>query len=244
MMPPRSHRPNRDEGGAPRGDWLTTREASALVGVSSATLRRWCDAGAVTAFTTPGGHRRLARSAVLGLLPRAKPSPRARALPPDAPRRLTDACRRGFLATVGGPAWVEALPEPGRLALRRLGRRLAVALPGYLDASAPDDRQACVRDAEFAAAELGRIAAASGASIGETVELFLWARAPLIREIATIRPRAGLDTIQAADLLEGVIVALDQVLAAVIDGHQRAWVPGGPTTRDRQTRSVPRASNG
>jgi glutamyl-tRNA reductase len=50
-------------------DWLTVREACALVGVSPATLRRWSDNGEVTTFTTPGGHRRFARSAIQALLP-------------------------------------------------------------------------------------------------------------------------------------------------------------------------------
>jgi len=50
-------------------EWLTVREASELIGVSPATLRRWSDNGEITTFTTPGGHRRFARSAIMGLLP-------------------------------------------------------------------------------------------------------------------------------------------------------------------------------
>lgn len=54
---------------APREEWLSLGEACALVGVSPATLRRWSDNGDIRAFTTPGGHRRFARSAILDLLP-------------------------------------------------------------------------------------------------------------------------------------------------------------------------------
>jgi glutamyl-tRNA reductase len=50
-------------------EWLTVREACDLIGVSPATLRRWSDNGEITTFTTPGGHRRIARSAILDLLP-------------------------------------------------------------------------------------------------------------------------------------------------------------------------------
>ena len=53
----------------PPRTWLTIHEASDLVGVSSATLRRWTEAGDVEAFVTPGGHRRFARSSIVGLLP-------------------------------------------------------------------------------------------------------------------------------------------------------------------------------
>lgn len=51
-------------------EWLSVRAACALIGVSPATLRRWSNAGVIATFTTPGGHRRFARSAVLDLLPR------------------------------------------------------------------------------------------------------------------------------------------------------------------------------
>lgn len=50
-------------------EWLTLQEACALMGVAPATLRRWSDNGAIKTFTTPGGHRRFARSALLALLP-------------------------------------------------------------------------------------------------------------------------------------------------------------------------------
>src|SRR5436305_1389189 len=58
----------------PAGDdtsaaWLTLHEASALVGVSPSTIRRWADAGRIPTQRTPGGHRRFARAAVLALAP-------------------------------------------------------------------------------------------------------------------------------------------------------------------------------
>src|SRR2546429_9364647 len=44
-------------------DWLSLGPASRMVGVDPDTLRRWADTGRVTAFTTPGGHRRFSRRA-------------------------------------------------------------------------------------------------------------------------------------------------------------------------------------
>ena len=49
-------------------EWLAVHEACELIGVSPATLRRLSDAGYIRAFTTPGGHRRFARSAILELV--------------------------------------------------------------------------------------------------------------------------------------------------------------------------------
>jgi excisionase family DNA binding protein len=39
-------------------EWLSLGRAAAYLGVSEPTLRKWTDAGQVTAFRTPGGHRR------------------------------------------------------------------------------------------------------------------------------------------------------------------------------------------
>jgi len=46
----------RREGEQP--EWLTLGQAAKYLGVAQSTLRKWCDARRVPAFTTPGGHRR------------------------------------------------------------------------------------------------------------------------------------------------------------------------------------------
>ncbi len=52
----RSRRP-----GAPP-DWLTLGQAAKYLGVAQSTMRKWSDLGRVSAFYTPGGHRRYRRS--------------------------------------------------------------------------------------------------------------------------------------------------------------------------------------
>lgn len=47
---------------------LTTREAAALLGVAVSTAQVWMEGGALPTWKTPGGHRRVRRSAVLRLL--------------------------------------------------------------------------------------------------------------------------------------------------------------------------------
>jgi len=47
---------------------LSLGPASRLLGVDPDTLRRWADEGRIEAFTTSGGHRRFARSAVERIL--------------------------------------------------------------------------------------------------------------------------------------------------------------------------------
>lgn len=47
---------------------LTTREAARLLGISVSTAQKWIESGAMESWKTPGGHRRMRRSAVLTLL--------------------------------------------------------------------------------------------------------------------------------------------------------------------------------
>lgn len=49
-------------------DTCTTREAAVLLGVSLRTAQLWVEEGALRAWKTPGGHRRIIRSSVDDLL--------------------------------------------------------------------------------------------------------------------------------------------------------------------------------
>ena len=52
-------RARRSEG---QPEWLTLGQAAKYLGVAQSTMRKWSDAGRVSAFYTPGGHRRYRRS--------------------------------------------------------------------------------------------------------------------------------------------------------------------------------------
>ncbi len=43
-------------------EWLTLGQAATYLGVAQSTMRKWTDLGRVSAFKTPGGHRRYRRS--------------------------------------------------------------------------------------------------------------------------------------------------------------------------------------
>ena len=53
---------------SPRQNWLTLGAASAQMGVSESTIRRWADTGEVRSYRTAGGHRRVLEDLVPGVL--------------------------------------------------------------------------------------------------------------------------------------------------------------------------------
>ena len=217
----------------PSQEWLTIHEASTLVGVSSATLRRWCDAGDVCAYTTPGGHRRFARSAVLGMLPAAsRIRPTMIGLGQTA-ESITSAYRRVACPSMAWPAAIEALEPSDREPYRERGRAIVGALAGYLDAAGTSDATPRLAFAKSAAARHGQLAATHGVTLGDTVELFLRLRSPFLHELGAVARRKGLDTTSAMDLLEAATDAIDGLMPSLIAGHQASadvLAPLDPTT--------------
>jgi excisionase family DNA binding protein len=63
------------------GDWLTLGQAARFLGVAQSTMRKWSDQGRVSAFYTPGGHRRYRRADLDAFLERSGPRGRARGGP-------------------------------------------------------------------------------------------------------------------------------------------------------------------
>ena len=56
-------------------EWLTLGQAAKYLGVAQSTMRKWSDVGKVSAFYTPGGHRRYRRSDLDQFLDRSGPGP-------------------------------------------------------------------------------------------------------------------------------------------------------------------------
>lgn len=100
--------------------WLSVHDAAAMLGVSSATLRRWCAHGDIEAFTTPGGHRRYALSAIRALQSGLR-AVRARDTDSDVEERC-EACRVRELGELLA-GWADLSPDR-RAQLEDMSRRL------------------------------------------------------------------------------------------------------------------------
>lgn len=74
--------------------YCTTREAASLLGISLRTVQLWVDSGALEAWRTEGGHRRITRSSVERLhqkhLQTASPRNAARLTRARSPRRMAE----------------------------------------------------------------------------------------------------------------------------------------------------------
>ena len=199
-------------------DWVSLSEASRVLGVSPATIRRWSDAGRLRVFTTPGGHRRFSRSALERLLP-ADRSRRPSIGAGLTSSRIARTYRRASREVAPELPWVLALTDEQRMLFRERGHILAASLLQYLDASRPDASAFHLEEAASSAAEYGTVAAGLGLSLSQTVEGFLRFRAPFHHELALAARRRGFDTAETTDLLETGERAMDRLLVATMTGH-------------------------
>ncbi|GAA0910245.1 excisionase family DNA-binding protein [Luteibacter anthropi] len=97
---------------------ITTGEAARLLGISISTAQKWIESGALESWKTPGGHRRMHRSAVLALLDertaRASEggSPSSAELRPHrSPAYPAPADEAGRLRAVGRTGLLDTPPE-------------------------------------------------------------------------------------------------------------------------------------
>ena len=200
-------------------DWISLSEASRVLGVSPATLRRWSDAGRLRVFTTPGGHRRFSRAALEGLLP-ADRSRRPSIGPAGlTPTRIARSYRRARRELAPELPWVLTLTAEQRLLFRERGHLLATSLLQVLDASQPETAAHFLEEASGSAEEYGAIAAKLGLSLSQTVEGFLRFRSPFHHELVLAARRRGFDTAETTDLLETAEAAMDRLLLATMRGH-------------------------
>lgn len=201
-------------------EWISIREASALIGVSVATLRRWCDAGHVPVFTTPGGHRRFSRDAVLSLLPVGWET-RPTAAEGPAAMTIVGGYRRANRRTWELPEPLTTIDPRQRAELRRHGREMVTALVDALDAPLLDEAtqhaRACV-----AAAACGRIAGECGMTLPQTLAVFVRFRAPFLHGLSAVCQRRGLAGPAATTLLERASNMIDRLLPAVVAGFEGA----------------------
>jgi excisionase family DNA binding protein len=206
-------------------------EASRLLGVSPATLRRWSDAGRLRVFTTPGGHRRFSRAALERLLPAdrsRRPSIGGGGLTPS---RIARTYRRASREAAPELPWVLTLSDEQRVLFRERGQVLAASLLLHLDATQAETATHHLKEASVTAVEYGRVAATLGLSLSQTVEGFLRFRTPFHHELAVAARRRGFDTAETTDLLETAERAMDRLLIATMAGHSLVASPRGRGVR-------------
>jgi excisionase family DNA binding protein len=215
-----------------QAQWMSIHEAASLVGVSPATLRRWCVAGDVSAFTTPGGHRRFSRRAISQLLP-AEPAAVTRAQLERLDAVLVREIRRGASRIAATPPWSNALTDADRVELAALSRPMIAGLVASLS-DTPRRRERRLSLGRAAATQCGELAGRRGVALDAMVEAGLLLHALVVHAVAEATDRLGLDGPTAARWLDVAAGCATGFLTDATRGHAAAR--GGPaSTREPES---------
>jgi excisionase family DNA binding protein len=208
-----AHRPQ-PEDSSEAGSWLSLREASALLGVTTSTLRRWGDSGRVPMRRTLGGHRRFAREAIVRL---AAETPAESALSRGHESQPPWSFDARELARQEWHTRFTAGPLTARM--RGLGQRLLGLLIQYINRREEDSR--FLVEARAVGETYGRESRIAAASLHDTVEAFLFFRSAFSQ---LAMPLPGIaqptDLAAAAGLHARIDRFMDAILLGVIAGFE------------------------
>lgn len=112
--------------------WLTISQAAKLLGVHTATLRRWADQGKVQFKLTAGGHRRFASTVLEAFASGRRKLRVVGGLEQQWADHALEQTRRELALTARSPDWRIELSVHDREAFRRLSRRMMGLLMQYI----------------------------------------------------------------------------------------------------------------
>jgi excisionase family DNA binding protein len=198
---------------APMGEqWLTLEQASKRLGVHTSTLRRWSNEGAITAFLTPGGHRRFLLSDIDQLHRKQR-----RNTPPIYPvSQWGDRAIAQARQDAQQQRWLAVYDEEERQVKRQLGRRLMGLLLQYV--VRPDESQDLLAEARTIGEEHARGGIRAGRTLAELLAIAGFFRAALLEVALLENPSATMADPQASSrLLRRIERLLGEVQTGIVE---------------------------
>jgi excisionase family DNA binding protein len=202
--------------------WLGVNEASEMLGVSTATLRRWSVAGKIETFTTPGGHRRYARSTLEHLLPSGVGGELSVASLGGSADRVVEILRANIAVVCPDVSWLDGADQQTLRSLALGGRAMVDGVLGYVDGVSRREREAALAPALRAAEMHGRLAEHRGGNLSETVATFQRCRSLLLDLLGELACRHGVGTPAATRILARANDAGDRLVVALVSAHTGA----------------------
>ena len=136
--------------------------------------------------------------------------------------------RRMQRTGVAGQAWHSRLTPEQRADFRRWGQRTFQLVIEYVAATRRAERALLLEEAEKMGALYGAEASRAGLSLAETVEAFLFYRAPVLDAIAAHLRRRAAEVSEVTTAYREASAAVDQVLVNLVSSHREPEVAAEP----------------
>jgi excisionase family DNA binding protein len=204
-------------------DLISISEASQILGVNEATLRQWTDEGKLSAFVTPGGHRRYSKSDLKRLTRTGQKVLGIKDLISEL-EDTTPRHREIARSFIGNSPQAMKPSESHQRRLAELGRNLLTLTSKYI--SEPAMREKSLAAARDTGRDFGQLLAEMGMPLTASVEAFLTHRELIMQAAANL---AGKREALGGRIAEAIPLAnhlIDETLIAMIGAHQK-YTSGG-----------------
>ncbi len=197
---------------------VSISEASHFLGVSEAALRQWTDEGKITAFITPGGHRRYSRAELKKFI-----SSHQKVLGiKDLVIELEDTVpllREIGRASLNTTSWYNKLSGESQAQLADLGRRLLRLIIRYI--TEPSKREEIIKLVSDVGQGFGETLAKLGFPLTDSVEAFILHRNPIMNATAHLMRKREAVTRRVVEAIPLVAYAMDEALVSLVAAHQQ-----------------------
>jgi excisionase family DNA binding protein len=197
-------------------EWVSLRQAAAILGVHPATVRNWADRGDVPSRRTPGGHRRFRKTDLLHYA-----ETQGELQPTEVQIIIQNALGKTRMEVGSGTLdhihWYAAMSEHAREAMRQQGRRVLEEMRKFIADDAPDEHLAI-------AIQIGKDYAAilqhDGLTLPQAARGFFYFSDFVINAVLTwseINPRSATEW---GALLRQVNTFINAMLLSIIEYYQ------------------------
>lgn len=204
-----------------RQTWLTLGAASAQLGVSQSTIRRWADAGEIRSYRTNGGHRRVLEEDLHAIVANAGAAAATRDTDRISDIALARVKRRITRGRQGHSLDHFATMSPDAIdRLRMLGRQVVDLFARYIASDSKKER--FHEDARTIGREYGRSLVAEHVGLTAAVATFNSMRRSLEETASQIASEAGLSTEEAVEAVESTLGLADEMLEGMASVYESA----------------------
>lgn len=200
-------------------DWLSLAEASDLLGVHPTTLRRWADAGEISCFRTPGGHRRFRAVDLVAWMQGKQVTtlvPQSESLVHSAVGYTRDEMAQ---QRVSSEPWYMAFEhEEERRQMRDTGRRLFGLAIQYM--SRRRDQEPILQEGRRIGEFYGQECAQHGVSLVDTVRALFFFRESLLRAAKPGQAHPGQYDTEDVRIHRQLRHFLDEVMYACLASYE------------------------
>jgi excisionase family DNA binding protein len=212
--------------------WLSSTEASELLGVHPTTLRRWADSGSVPCFRTPGGHRRFLVADLEAWI-KARQSTALIAQTEAVVQNVVGFTRHEMTEQrVDTESWYAAFdPGADRQQMRETGRRLLGLAIQYMGRT--NNHEPVLQEGRRIGGFYGQQCAQHGMSLVDTMRAFFFFRESLLHAIGSGLAARGQYDAEDVRMHRQLWLFLDEVMYACLVNYEaicrrKLWIEPAP----------------